>query len=495
MRSLNLGPDLSIPLEEVIGQCVAILGIRGSGKSNTAGVIFEELLSAHYPLAIVDIDGEYFGLKEKYEVLVVGAGDNVDIELDADSAPGVAELSLREGVPVILDVSDMLAEEREEFLLAYLTRLWSLAGKLRKPYMIGIEECHEFIPQGVRTDLKEVISRIALRGRKRGLGAVIVSQRSAKVEKDVLTQAGMLFLHRVVHEVDMRVYSELLPWPRSEVKEQVASLGVGECIFLSGQSVRRVRIRKQHTFHGGYTPSFKPVETPKLLKVRGELLSAIQKFKEEKATAAGEEELRERLERLEAELALKEARLRELAAGASQRGGGGDGLGGKVGHRVDDLLAEPPEVPEEPDAEADPAAGWQGSFVPPPELPGEVLRKVDRLIRRLEHLPVHKRRMLGFLAGKEPRAYTTWELASWIDCAEATLVYEPPRELLEMGLLFRERFARGTTYRAQLKEYVNRHFSGFLAELGPRGAHALVEHLRGRLTQFYTLERNLSYLP
>jgi len=91
--------------------------------------------------------------------------------------------------------------------------------------MIGIEECHEFIPQGVRTDLKEVVSRIALRGRKRGLGAVIVSQRSAKVEKDVLTQAGMLFLHRVVHEVDMRVYGELLPWPRSEVKETDSASG------------------------------------------------------------------------------------------------------------------------------------------------------------------------------------------------------------------------------------------------------------------------------
>jgi len=49
MQNLRLGPDLSLSLSEVIGQCVAILGIRGSGKSNTAGVIFEELLAARYP--------------------------------------------------------------------------------------------------------------------------------------------------------------------------------------------------------------------------------------------------------------------------------------------------------------------------------------------------------------------------------------------------------------------------------------------------------------
>ena len=57
MRTLNLGPDLSLPLTEVIGQCVAILGIRGSGKSNTAGVIFEELLAARYPLSRRDFEG------------------------------------------------------------------------------------------------------------------------------------------------------------------------------------------------------------------------------------------------------------------------------------------------------------------------------------------------------------------------------------------------------------------------------------------------------
>ncbi len=473
MRALNLGPDLSLPLAEVIGQCVAILGIRGSGKSNTAGVIFEELLSARYPLSIVDIDGEYFGLKEKYEVLVVGAGENVDIELDVDAAPGVAELSLREGVPVILDVSDMLAEERELFVLEYLTRIWSLAGKLRKPYMIGIEECHEFIPQGVRTDLKEVIARIALRGRKRGLGAVIVSQRSAKVEKDVLTQAGMLFLHRVVHEVDMRVYSELLPWPKAEVKEQVTGLAVGECIYLSGQSIRRVRIRPRKTFHGGFTPSFKPVETPKLRQVRGEILAAIPRFKEGKGAPGVEGELQQRLEKLEAELALKEARIRELERRL------------KEAPSQDDLGSPSPD--------AQPLPG--GPDIPPSEdLPPEVMRKVDRLLRRLSHLPPHERRLVAFLAAREPRSYTTWELAAWVDCAEATLLAEPPNHLVEMGLLSRERLARGTTYRAQLKAYVNAAFSGFLPDLGPQGAHRLVAYLRARLTQLPLAERDLSYI-
>ena len=265
--ALHLSNDLGLDLEQIIGQCIAILGIRGSGKSNTAGVIFEELLKHNYPLSIVDIDGEYFGLKEKFEVLVVGHGEGVEIEVDVDCAEEIAEISMEKNVPIVLDLSGFLTEERAEFLKAYLSALWNLAAKLRRPYIIGIEEAHEFIPQGIRTELKELIARVALRGRKRGLGAIIISQRSAKVEKDVLSQAGILFLHRVVHEADMRVYGELLPWRKSEVKEVITSLETGDCVFVNGETILPVYVRERETFHAGFTPSLEVVVTPQLKQV------------------------------------------------------------------------------------------------------------------------------------------------------------------------------------------------------------------------------------
>ena len=137
-KPLNISRDLNLNLEDLIGQCISILGIRGSGKSNTAGVIFEELLQNNYPLSIVDIEGEYFGLKEKYEVLVVGTGEGVEIEIDANCAAEIAQVSMEQNVPVVLDLSGFLSDERTELLKAYLSSLWTLAGTLRKPYMIGI---------------------------------------------------------------------------------------------------------------------------------------------------------------------------------------------------------------------------------------------------------------------------------------------------------------------------------------------------------------------
>jgi len=311
-KPLHISRDLDINLEDLIGQCIAILGIRGSGKSNTAGVIFEELLENNYPLSIIDIEGEYFGLKEKYEVLVVGKGEGVEIEIDAHCAGEIAHVSMEQNVPVVFDLSGFLSDERTEVLKAYLSALWNLAGTLRKPYMIGIEEAHEFIPQGVKNELKEMIARIALRGRKRGLGAIIVSQRSAKVDKDVLSQAGMLLLHRVVHEVDMRVYSELLPWRKSEVKEIINSLDTGDCMYVNGDNVLPIYVRERSTFHAGFTPSLETVKSPELRSVSASIIEAIEKARVGKGPKSPTQQLEDRIEMMERMMSSKDQRIAEL---------------------------------------------------------------------------------------------------------------------------------------------------------------------------------------
>ena len=54
-----------------------VIGSSGSGKSYTVGVICEELCKNKVPFVIIDIEGEYSGLKEKYDVIWVGDDENV----------------------------------------------------------------------------------------------------------------------------------------------------------------------------------------------------------------------------------------------------------------------------------------------------------------------------------------------------------------------------------------------------------------------------------
>ncbi len=498
--TLDISRDLNLDLEEIIGQCVAILGIRGSGKSNTAGVIFEELLRHRYPMSIVDIEGEYFGLKEKYEVLVVGTGDGVEIEIDADCAAEIAQVSMEKNVPVVLDLSGFLSDERTELLKAYLSSLWNLAGTLRRPYIIGIEEAHEFIPQGVKHDLKELIARIALRGRKRGLGGIIVSQRSAKVDKDVLSQAGMLFLHRVVHEVDMRVYSELLPWRKSEAKEIVNALDTGDCIYVNGDRILPIYVRERETFHAGFTPSLESVKSPELKQVSESIIEAIEKARSGKRRKSAEEQLQARIAELEGSLAAKDERIAELeevartlgyiklelpsgvmpVTGAEEGSRAGTPRYGSYRPVIVRQEADDDPPPDAPCADAGPDATTalrdDGHA-----LPAAVLRHVDRVVARIGRGELAHRRLLGFLVAHPPGSYSVEQIGAWTSCAPEMIEESPPRELLDVGLVRRERRSDGVHYRGALRAFVNAEFAVYQPDIGADGLHRVTQELRRRL--------------
>jgi len=503
--ALNISQDLDLDLERIIGQCIAILGIRGSGKSNTAGVIFEELLRNSYPMSIVDIEGEYFGLKESYEVLVVGTGEGVDIEIDADCAGEIAQVSMEQNVPVVLDLSGFLSDERTELLKAYLSSLWNLAGRLRRPYIIGIEEAHEFIPQGVKTELKEMIARIALRGRKRGLGGIIVSQRSAKVDKDVLSQAGILFLHRVVHEVDMRVYGELLPWRKSEVKEIIGSLDTGDCIYINGDSILPIYVRERATFHAGFTPSLEAVASPELRQVSASIIETIERARGGKRKRTQIEELETKIARLEEELAKRQDAIEELEDVARTLGyirvtvpGAGTGaestcseeallapqlVGAKQARDVECLPNELRCPQDNPQASAefpviDIAGGVHDGGE---ELPPAVLQHIDRLVSRMAKRDLLQRRVLAFLVDRAPATYTVDQLAAWTHCARGLIEDEPPRESLDEGLITRERRTDGLHYRSSVKSFVRREFAIYQPDIGSDGLHTVTQRLQRRL--------------
>jgi DNA-binding transcriptional ArsR family regulator len=510
--ALNISQDLDLDLEEIIGQCIAILGIRGSGKSNTAGVIFEELLRNSYPLSIVDIDGEYFGLKERYEVLVVGHGEGVEIEVDVDCAEEIAQISMEKNIPVVLDLSGFLSDERTEFLKAYLGALWTLAGRLRRPYIIGIEEAHEFIPQGIKTELKELLARVALRGRKRGLGAIIVSQRSAKVDKDVLSQAGMLFLHRVVHEVDMRVYTELLPWRKTQTKELITSLGTGDCVYVNGDSVVPIYVRERATFHAGFTPSLEVVVTPELKQVSQEIIEAIEHAKSGKSKKSRADELEKQLKQVENALADKDKKIERLEEIARTLGYikvevpspafpdvqniskaivhsvEGDGI--QSAHRGLERRGTSPAPAQGPH----PAWGETDRTMPQVPyidieqierngdgLPPAVERHLERVVTRIARRGELHRRVLGFVVAHAPIAHSAEQIAAWTNCARGVIESDPPREFLDMGLLACERRSNGVYYRSTLKRYVSREFGVYLPEIGGSDLHRITQSLRSRL--------------
>jgi len=90
------GQTVDIPVVELLTGRGFITGKSGSGKSNTASVVAEKLLDNGFGLLIVDIDGEYYGLKEEYEILHVGGDEECDIQVTEEDAGKIASRALEQ---------------------------------------------------------------------------------------------------------------------------------------------------------------------------------------------------------------------------------------------------------------------------------------------------------------------------------------------------------------------------------------------------------------
>jgi hypothetical protein len=335
------GTSVELPVVELLTGRGFVTGKSGSGKSNTASVIIEKLLDNRFSTLIVDTDGEYYGLKEEYEILHVGADDECDIVVSPEHAEKIAELALEQNIPIILDVSSFLDESVAEELLLNVTRqLFAKEKKLKKPFLMLVEEVHEYIPEGGgMSEVGKMLIKVGKRGRKHGLGIVGISQRPADVKKDYITQCDWLVWHRLTWQNDTKVVGRILG---SEYADAIEDMGDGEAFLMTdwSESLRRVQFHRKQTFDAGATPGLDDFERPELKSVSSDLVSELSDISDETERRESEiadlkQELdrkRQRIQQLEREL--EEARdLSEMAdqfaqamlrkSGASYRGGDG----------------------------------------------------------------------------------------------------------------------------------------------------------------------------
>jgi hypothetical protein len=350
---LNAAGDVRLPIVDLLTGRGFITGKSGSGKSNTASVVAEELLDDGHPMLLVDTDGEYYGLKEAYELLHAGADESCDIQVGSEHAAKLAELALEQSVPIILDVSGYLDSDEADALVRETARhLFVKAKELKRPFPLIVEEVHEYIPEGgALADVGEMLIKIGKRGRKHGLGIVGISQRPADVKKDFITQANWLVWHRLTWENDTTVVRRVVD---GDVADAVADLVDGEAYLQTDWNeadVRRVQVRRKETFDAGATPGLESVERPDLKSVGGDLVDELEQISEQEDRRQDRiAQLEDRVEKLQQEKEdledeLENARdMRNMAsqfAEAMQASGGNPDA---ASEKVDELIDERNEL-------------------------------------------------------------------------------------------------------------------------------------------------------
>jgi hypothetical protein len=227
-----------------------VLGSSGSGKSYAVGVLCEELCRNDIPFAIIDTEGEHTGLKEMFEAIWVGEERDSDLSWGAldlgDLARQAPDIS-----PLILDVSD-LSDPREK-VASFVTSLYETLTERRTPYLVVVEEADKFVPQyGERVP---IFAEVARRGRKRGMGLMICSQRPSLVDKNVLSQCGNQLIGRLIIQNDLQSVAQF--FPGRGLPRELTALKAGQFFAMGGfaQTPSLVTIKRRITRPGGVTPS------------------------------------------------------------------------------------------------------------------------------------------------------------------------------------------------------------------------------------------------
>ena len=328
-RTLHVAKGFSLP-REAVTETFGILAVRGAGKSNAAATMAEEMFALSLPFVVIDPVRAWWGLRSSRSghgpglAIPIFGGRRGDVPLERNAGAMMADLVADERLSCVLDVSEFESEgAKKQFLLDFATRLYR---KNEAPLHLFLEEADDYIPQRPMREEAQLLrawENIVRRGRNRGLGVTLITQRSAAINKNVLTQVQTLIAMRTTGPQDRAAIEEWLKYNNQEQKilASLPSLKDGEAWVWSPHFLEqtvKIQFRLRHTFDSGATPKVtgtaRPVATladVDLKAIRGRMAATI-----EKAKADDPRELRRQL----AEANVTLARERRVKAEPLSRG-------------------------------------------------------------------------------------------------------------------------------------------------------------------------------
>lgn len=126
-------------------------------------------------------------------------------------------------------------------------------GKI-PPFFAIIEEAHNFIPEKNFGEAKssKILRTVGSEGRKFGLGLCIISQRPARVEKNVLSQCTTQIILKVTNPNDLRAIMNSVEGVTTESENELINLPIGSAMITGVVEMPLfVNIRPRKSKHGG----------------------------------------------------------------------------------------------------------------------------------------------------------------------------------------------------------------------------------------------------
>jgi len=260
------GSDVALDIQEIVTGRTLLCCITGWGKSWTARRIIEQL-NGIAGVVIIDVEGEYYTLLEKFpQMWHIGNNGIGGSRLTPETAGLLAEQVLKKRISAIIDLSGPLLDRGtgQAYVAEFVDEFLALEKSARKPYLFVLEEADELVAErGItKSECRDEIIRMVKKGRKRGMGTMVLTQRPAWVSKFVISQCANKIIGRTEWPRDLetlRDFAQIPPALADPLSRSPYSLKNMErgCFYVSGEFVERediVRVGPVQTKHLGDTP-------------------------------------------------------------------------------------------------------------------------------------------------------------------------------------------------------------------------------------------------
>lgn len=218
---------IHVEINEIVTHHTAVLGITGSGKTVLAYELIRKMVESNIKVLIFDISADYARNLADLSPMKLKSASEVDVFLgNAEQRIAIAEFSPTNTTTLVKSTAISV-----QHVLAWAkTNLQSQQGEnIQAEICVVFEEAHSIIPEwnsvSVPGDRDEVnkISQAILQGRKYGVGALVITQRTANITKTILNQCntifalqsfdqtGLEFLKNYIGEEHAHALSTLLP--------------------------------------------------------------------------------------------------------------------------------------------------------------------------------------------------------------------------------------------------------------------------------------------
>jgi uncharacterized protein len=295
MSSIVLGKsgekNVSIDLDVLLRTRLLVQANSGGGKSWLLRR-FAEQAFGKIPLILIDPEGEFASLREKFGFVLAGKGG--ETPADIRSAALLAHKLLELRASAVCDIYDLKPQTRHHWVRLFLESLVDAPKKLWRPTIVIVDEAHVYCPEKGQGESEAfgAMADLVTRGRKRGFCAVFATQRLAKLSKNVSAELLNRLIGMTFEDVDLERAAQTLSVPRADqidffkqmkVIEPGLFWGLGRAIAKDRTLVHVGNVETTHPEPGKASYSAEPPPPPEKVKALLPKLADLPKAAEEQA--------------------------------------------------------------------------------------------------------------------------------------------------------------------------------------------------------------------